>query len=208
MKYTENSSYLSFLRSILFSHNNTAFSVIYKKRSPPSQYLLNSNRRPLMLMIQVFRRNELCVLRTEVIKCQHRNIIKLRGIFYKVVDISENPMTVQKEFNLPYAVAPGGTAVLSIYMTAPSMLGNYTESFQIQDAYGAVFGKFDYYMSVGDFSYITAIPTLTATITPTYYSAEGITATPDSQDGGNASARTTGRAPPGGRIPAAGQNRR
>ncbi len=100
--------------------------------------------------------------------------------FYKVVDISENPMTVQKEFNLPYAVAPGGTAVLSIYMTAPSMLGNYTESFQIQDAYGAVFGKFDYYMSVGDFSYITAIPTLTATITPTYYSAEGITATPDS----------------------------
>lgn len=100
--------------------------------------------------------------------------------FYKVVDISQSLLTVQKEYNLPYAVAPGGTAVLSIYMTAPSPLGNYTETFQIQDAYGAVFGKFDYYISVGDFSYITEIPTLTATITPTYYSAEGITATPDS----------------------------
>ena len=99
---------------------------------------------------------------------------------YKVVDISQSPLTVQKEFNLPYAVAPGGTAVLSIYMTAPSSLSNYTETFQIQDAYGAVFGKFDYIFSVGDFSYVTDIPTLTATITPTYYSAAGITATPDS----------------------------
>ena len=99
---------------------------------------------------------------------------------YKITDISASPMTIQKEYNLPYAVAPGGTAIVSIYMSAPSNLGTYTETFQIQDAYGAVFGRFDYGLTVGDFSYVTSIPTLTATITPTYYSAEGITATPDS----------------------------
>ncbi|MBQ6342903.1 MAG: hypothetical protein IJI41_07270 [Anaerolineaceae bacterium] len=99
---------------------------------------------------------------------------------YKIIDISASPMTIQKEYSLPYAVAPGGTAIVSIYMSAPSNMGTYTETFQIQDAYGAVFGRFDYGLTVGDFSYVTAIPTLTATITPTYYSADGITATPDS----------------------------
>lgn len=99
---------------------------------------------------------------------------------YKVIDVSAAPMSIQKEYNLPYAVAPGGSALLSIYMAAGSGLGRYTESFQIQDAYGAVFGSFEYVLEVGDFSYVTSIPTLTATITPTYYSAEGITATPDS----------------------------
>ena len=43
-----------------------------------------------------------------------------------------------------------------------------------------VFGNFEYVLTVGGFSSITEIPTLTATVTPTYYSAEGITATPDS----------------------------
>lgn len=99
---------------------------------------------------------------------------------YKVIDISETPMAIIQELNLPYAVAPGGTVVLSIYMAAPSALGSYQESFRIQDAYGAVFGNFDYVYNVGDVSYITEIPTLTATITPTYYSPLGITATPDS----------------------------
>ena len=99
---------------------------------------------------------------------------------YKIVDISANPMAIQKEANLPYAVAPGGNVTLSIYMAAPSSLGNYVESFQIADSYGVVFGSFDYMLSVGDHSYITEIPTLTPSITPTYYSADGITATPDS----------------------------
>ena len=99
---------------------------------------------------------------------------------YKVVEISESPMSVQTTYNLPYAVAPGGTVMLSIYMSAPAMLGPYMASFQIQDAYNAVFGKFDYGLTVGDYSYVTEIPTLTPSITPTYYSPEGITATPDS----------------------------
>ncbi len=99
---------------------------------------------------------------------------------YKVIDTSANPMTVQQEYFLPYAVAPQGTVVLSIFMTAPQELGSYTESFRIQDTYGAVFGNFDYVLTVGGFSSITEIPTLTATVTPTYYSPEGITATPDS----------------------------
>ena len=99
---------------------------------------------------------------------------------YKIIDISANPMAIQKEANLPYAVAPGGNATLSIYMVAPSSLGNFVENFQIVDSYGVVFGSFDYILSVGDHSYITEIPTLTPSITPTYYSAEGITATPDS----------------------------
>lgn len=98
---------------------------------------------------------------------------------YKVTDISANPITVIREYNLPYAVAPQGTVMLSIYMTAPAELGTYQETFSIQDAYGAVFGSFDYSLVVGGFSSITEIPTLTATITPTYYSAAGITATPD-----------------------------
>ena len=99
---------------------------------------------------------------------------------YKVIDTSANPMTVQQEYYLPYAVAPQGTVVLSIFMTAPQELSSYTESFRIQDTYGAVFGNFDYVLTVGGFSSITEIPTLTATVTPTYYSPEGITATPDS----------------------------
>lgn len=99
---------------------------------------------------------------------------------YKVTDVSANPMTVTREYYLPYAVSPGGTVLLSIYMAAPSAVGNYQASFSIQDAYGAVFGTFDYTLVVGSFSSITEIPTLTATVTPTYYSAEGITATPDS----------------------------
>ena len=99
---------------------------------------------------------------------------------YKVTDISASPMAITKEYTLPYPVAPGGTVLISVYMAAPSPLGNYVESFQIKDSYGAVFGQFEYYLTVGDFSVITAIPTLTATITPTYYSPDGITATPDS----------------------------
>ena len=99
---------------------------------------------------------------------------------YKVVDISGNPLTVLREYNLPYAVAPEGTVLLSIYMTSPAELGSYTSNFLIQDAYGVKFGEFAYTLTVGSFSSITEIPTLTATITPTYYSADGITATPDS----------------------------
>ncbi len=99
---------------------------------------------------------------------------------YKVIDISGNPLTVQREYNLPYAVAPNDTVMLSIYMTSPQELGNYSSAFMIQDAYGAKFGEFSYMLTVGGFSSITEIPTLTATVTPTYYSAEGITATPDS----------------------------
>ncbi len=99
---------------------------------------------------------------------------------YKVVDTTANPMTVLREYYLPYAVAPGGTVVVSIYMSSPAELGTYQENFSIQDAYGAVFGTFAYTLIVGGFSSITEIPTLTATVTPTYYSAEGITATPDS----------------------------
>ncbi len=98
---------------------------------------------------------------------------------YKVTDISSNPMTVLREYYLPYAVAPDGTVMLSIYMTSPAELGSYTANFMIQDAYGAKFGEFEYMLTVGGFSSITEIPTLTATVTPTYYSAEGITATPD-----------------------------
>ena len=98
---------------------------------------------------------------------------------YRIVDITEIPMVIDKTHYLPYPVAPGGTVVVSIYMTAPQNLGSYPENFQIEDAYGVVFGKFDYILTVGGFSSITEIPTLTATVTPTYYSAEGITATPD-----------------------------
>ena len=99
---------------------------------------------------------------------------------YKVVDYSDDPMTVQREYNLPRAVAPGDTVLISIYMTAPSYTGSFPANFRIQDAYGVVFGTFDYLLTVGEFSSITEIPTLTATITPTYYSPLGITATPDS----------------------------
>ncbi|MBQ6520631.1 MAG: hypothetical protein IJI14_18140 [Anaerolineaceae bacterium] len=99
---------------------------------------------------------------------------------YKVSDISQAPMTVQREYTLPYAVAPGGTVLLSIYMAAPSTLGTYSAGFEIKDSYGAAFGQFYYSLNVGDFSVLTSIPTLTATITPTYYSPIGITATPDS----------------------------
>lgn len=99
---------------------------------------------------------------------------------YKVVDYSNMSMAVTKEYNLPYPVAPGGTVLLSVYLAAPSGQGSYPENFQIQDSYGVVFGKFDYILTVGDFSVASPIPTLTATITPTYYSPDGITATPDS----------------------------
>lgn len=101
-------------------------------------------------------------------------------VTYSVADVSAAPMTVEHVNYLPYAVAPQGTVLLSIFMTAPQELGSYTASFEIRDAYGAVFGNFDYVLTVGGFSSITEIPTLTATVTPTYYSAEGITATPDS----------------------------
>ena len=53
---------------------------------------------------------------------------------YKVVDYSESPMTVQREYNLPRAVAPGDTVLISIYMTAPSYIGSYPANFRIQDA--------------------------------------------------------------------------
>ncbi len=99
---------------------------------------------------------------------------------YKVKDISSSPITVQREYSLPYAVGPNGTVLLSVFMTAPEQLGTYYYSFQIEDAYGVAFGKIDYSLTVGAFSSITEIPTLTATVTPTYYSADGITATPDS----------------------------
>ena len=89
-------------------------------------------------------------------------------------------MAVTKEYNLPYPVAPGGTVLISVYLAAPSGQGSYPENFQIQDSYGVVFGKFDYILTVGDYSVASPIPTLTATITPTYYSPDGITATPDS----------------------------
>ncbi len=99
---------------------------------------------------------------------------------YKIIDITNIPMAVTKDYNLPYPVAPGGTALISVYLSAPANLGSYPENFQIQDSYGNVFGFFDYVLTVGDFSYVTPIATLTATITPTYYSPDGITATPDS----------------------------
>ena len=84
---------------------------------------------------------------------------------YQVVDISGSPMTVQREYYLPYAVAPNGTVLLSIFMTAPEQLGSYTASFQIRDASGVAFGNIDYTLTVGAFSSITEIPTLTATVT-------------------------------------------
>lgn len=99
---------------------------------------------------------------------------------YKVVDYSNMAMTVQHEYNLPYAVAPGNTVLLSVYMKAPQNMGSYPANFQIQDSYGVVFGQFEYILTVGAFSSITEIPTLTPSVTPTYYSADGITATPDS----------------------------
>ena len=99
---------------------------------------------------------------------------------YKIIDITQIPMAVTKEYNLPYPVAPGGTVLISIYLSAPANQGSYPENFRIQDSYGNVFGMFDYILTVGDFSYVTPIATLTATITPTYYSPDGITATPDS----------------------------
>lgn len=98
---------------------------------------------------------------------------------YKIVDYSEQPMAAQKEFNLPRAVAPGDTVVISVYMTAPAAQGSYPENFWIEDAYGVIFGRFDYALTVGTFSSVTDIPTLPPTVTPTYYSADGITATPD-----------------------------
>ncbi len=99
---------------------------------------------------------------------------------YKVVDYSNMRMAAQKEFYLPYAVSPGGTVLISVYMTAPAGEGSYPENFWIEDAYGVQFGQFDYILTVGSFTSVTSIPTLTPTVTPTYYSASGITATPDS----------------------------
>ena len=98
---------------------------------------------------------------------------------YRVVDISAQPMTIDRVWYMPYMVGPGDSGMLSIYMAAPQELGSYTASFRIEDAYGAAFGTFEYTLTVGAFSSVTDIPTLTATVTPTYYSAEGITATPD-----------------------------
>lgn len=99
---------------------------------------------------------------------------------YKIVDYSNMRMAAQKEFYLPYAVAPGGTVLISVYMTAPAGQGSYPENFWIEDAYGSKFGEFDYILTVGAFSSVTDIPTLPPTVTPTYYSPDGITATPDS----------------------------
>ena len=99
---------------------------------------------------------------------------------YKIVDYSNNAMAVTKEYNLPNAVAPGGTVLISIYLAAPTTTGSYPENFYIQDAYGVQFGSFDYVLTVGEYSVITPIITYTPSMTPTYYSAEGITATPDS----------------------------
>ena len=99
---------------------------------------------------------------------------------YKIVDYSNNAMTVTKEYNLPNAVAPGGTVLISIYLAAPRTAGSYPENFYIQDAYGVQFGSFDYVLTVGEYSVITPIITYTPSMTPTYYSADGITATPDS----------------------------
>ena len=98
---------------------------------------------------------------------------------YKIVDYSNNAMAVTKEYNLPMAVAPGGTVLISIYLAAPTTAGSYPENFYIQDAYGVQFGSFDYIVTVGEYSAITPIITYTPSMTPTYYSAEGITATPD-----------------------------
>ncbi len=99
---------------------------------------------------------------------------------YKIVDYSNNAMAVTKEYNLPNAVAPGGTVLISIYLAAPTTAGSYPENFYIQDAYGVQFGSFDYVLTVGEYSVITPIVTYTPSMTPTYYSADGITATPDS----------------------------
>ena len=99
---------------------------------------------------------------------------------YKIIDYSNNAMAVTKEYNLPMAVAPGGTVLISIYLAAPTTAGSYPENFYIQDAYGVQFGSFDYVLTVGDHSVITPIITYTPSMTPTYYSADGITATPDS----------------------------
>ena len=99
---------------------------------------------------------------------------------YKIIDYSNNAMAVTKEYNLPMAVAPGGTVLISIYLAAPTTAGSYPENFYIQDAYGVQFGSFDYVLTVGDYSVITPIITYTPSMTPTYYSADGITATPDS----------------------------
>ncbi len=98
---------------------------------------------------------------------------------YKIVDYSNNAMAVTKEYNLPNAVAPGGTVLVSIYLAAPKTVGSYPENFYIQDAYGVKFGSFDYVLTVGDYSAVTPIITYTPSMTPTYYSADGITATPD-----------------------------
>lgn len=98
---------------------------------------------------------------------------------YKIVDYSNNAMAITKEYNLPNAVAPGGTVLVSIYLAAPKTVGSYPENFYIQDAYGVKFGTFDYVLTVGDYSAITPIVTYTPSMTPTYYSADGITATPD-----------------------------
>ncbi len=99
---------------------------------------------------------------------------------YKIIDYSNNAMAVTKEYNLPNAVAPGGTVLISIYLAAPTTAGSYPENFYIQDAYGVKFGEFDYVLTVGEYSVITPIITYTPSMTPTYYSADGITATPDS----------------------------
>ncbi len=99
---------------------------------------------------------------------------------YKIIDYSNNAMAVTKEYNLPNAVAPGGTVLISIYLAAPTTAGSYPENFYIQDAYGVQFGSFDYVLTVGEYSVITPIITYTPSMTPTYYSADGITATPDS----------------------------
>ena len=99
---------------------------------------------------------------------------------YKIIDYSNNAMAVTKEYNLPNAVAPGGTVLISIYLAAPTTAGSYPENFYIQDAYGVQFGSFDYVLTVGEYSVITPIVTYTPSMTPTYYSADGITATPDS----------------------------
>ena len=98
---------------------------------------------------------------------------------YSIEDISAQRMAVDKVWKIPYMAGPGDTVTISVYMTAPQQLGSYSEAFQIKDAYGAVFGTFNYTLTVGSFSSVTDIPTLPPTATPTYYSAAGITATPD-----------------------------
>lgn len=97
---------------------------------------------------------------------------------FDIVDYGETTQSVQKNYDLSYAVAPGGTYVFTVYLTAPQYEGTYKTMWRIENASDVPFGYFEYSFKVGTFSSITSVATLTATITPTFYSTQGYTATP------------------------------